>query len=154
MMTKEFKTYLLLMAVLVFFWLNGAIVDSALWAHESYDTPAWAVRNLSIFWLLFSQGLAPLAIVAILKPKWNTIIAFFAAGCWGSLGWDLLFRFLTEGVWIADMKRWFDLGDFGLVIGFTGIWVWLFHIARFLAGLGLFIWLYKRTAEKPPILIK
>lgn len=147
-MNKEFKTYLLLAAVLIFFWLNGSIVDSALWSHESYNTPAWIVRNLSIFWLVFSQALAPLLIVAVLKPKWNTIIAFFAAGCWGSLAWDLLYGLLTRGNAIFDMTNWFNLGDLGFTIRFYGTQVWIFHIARFLAGIGLFVWLYRRTKKE------
>jgi len=146
-MPKSFKTYLLLIAVLIFFWLNGSIIDAALWTHESYNMPDWFVRNLSIFWLVFSQALAPLLIVIILKPKWNSVIAFFAAGCWGGLLWDLVFRFLTDGVWVADMRRWFDLGDLGFVIGFVGIQVWIFHIARLLAGAVLLVWLYRRTKQ-------
>ncbi len=147
-MNKEFKTYLLLIIVLIFFWLNGSIVDSALWFHATYQTPDWVVRNLSIFWLLFSQALAPLLIVLILKPKWNTVIAFFAAGCLGSSLWDFLYGLLTRGTLIFDIKHWFDLGDLGLVIGFTGAEVWIFHILRCLAGLALLIWLYSRTKNE------
>lgn len=144
-MNKEFKTYLTLIAILIFFWLNGSIVDSALWFHNSYNTPDWIVRNLSIFYLLFSQTLAPFLIVYILKPKWNTIIAFGSALCWGGLIWDFLYSILTKGVIISDMTRWFDLGDLGFVVSFTGSEVLIFHIVRFLIGLGLLIWLYRRT---------
>ncbi len=147
-MNKEFKTYVLLMAVLIFFWLNGSIIDSALWFHDTYNTPVWVVHNLSIFWLVFSQTLAPMLIVIILKPKWNTVIAFFTAGCWGSLGWDLLYGLLTRGMMIFDMKRWFDLGDFNFVVNFSGAEVWIFHILRFLVGAGLLIWLYQRTKRE------
>ncbi len=151
-MTKEFKTYLLLIVILIFFWLNGSIIDSALWSHDTYRTPDWIVRNLSIFWLVFSQALAPLLIVTVLKPKWNTVIAFFAAGCWGSSLWDLLYGLLTRGTMIFDIPHWFDLGDLGFVIGFTGIEVWIFHILRWLAGAGLLIWLYQRTKRESLII--
>ncbi len=151
-MNKEFKTYLLLIAVLIFFWLNGSIVDSALWSHDTYRTPAFIVRNLSIFWLVFSQALAPFLIVTVLKPKWNTIIALIAAGCWGSSLWDLLYGLLTRGTMIFDIKHWFHLGDLGFVIGFTGAEVWIFHILRWLVGAGLLIWLYRRTKREALII--
>lgn len=147
-MNKEFKTCLMLIVTLIFFWLNGSIVDSALWFHNSYNTPDWVIRNLSIFWLLFSQALAPFLIIYILKPKWNTIIAFATAGCWGSLIWDLFYSTLTRGVIISDMARWFDLGDLGFVVSFVGSEVLIFHIVRFLVGLGLLIWLYQKTKKK------
>jgi len=150
-MNKEFKTYLLLMAVLLFFWLNGSVVDSALWFHATYQTPDWVVRNLSVFWLLFNQALAPLLIVIVLKPKWNTVIAFLAAGCWGSLAWDLLYGLLTRGTMIFDIPHWFDLGDLGFVIGFVGAEVWIFHVLRFLAGLVLLVWLYRRTRTETAV---
>jgi hypothetical protein len=147
-MNKEFKTYLLLITILIFFWLNGSIVDSTLWFHNSYNTPDWVVRNLSIFYLLFNQILAPFLIVYILKPKWNTIIAFATALCWGGLIWDFLYSILTRGVIISDMARWFDLGDFGFVISFVNSEVLIFHIVRFLIGLILLIWLYQRTKNE------
>ena len=144
-MSQEFKTYLKLIIVLILFWLAGAFVDSALWFHESYRTPAWVVSNLDIFWLALSQALLPLLIVIVLKPKFNTLIAFLTAVCFGSVIWDLVYSLLTRGTLISDsLKRWFSLDNFGLVIGIPMEFVWAFHFARIIIGISLFVWLKKR----------
>ena len=150
-MSDEFKTYLLMIALLIVFWLCGAIVDTSMWGHQTYMTPRWFIRNMHFFWLFLNQGLLPLLIVWLLKPKANTLLAFFTAGAWGSAGWDMLYGYLTRGSVIFDMGRWFALDDIGLIIGFTGNSVVVFLIARLLAGAGLLFWLYRRTKPPPPL---
>ena len=147
-MNKELKNYLQMMGVLVLFWFCGSIVDTALWKHETYMTPAWFIRNLQFFWLVGSQFLAPLLLVITLKPKLNTVIAFFSVGCFSSLLWDLLYFKLTRGQALYDMYRWFDLGDTGLVINIVGPWVLIFHILRLITSILLFYWLYHRIRRE------
>jgi hypothetical protein len=145
-MSHEFKTYLLLILALILFWLTGSFVDSALWFHTSYRTPAWVVTNLDIFWLVLSQGLWPLLLALILKPKFNTLVAFGSAACFGGVAWDLSYSLLTRGAWVSDsLEHWFTLGSSGLVIGIGPEFVWAFHILRLVLGLVLLLWLYRRS---------
>jgi len=136
------------MVVLLFFWICGSIVDTTIWGHSSYHTPAWFIRNLQFFWLVGSQFLMPFLLVLVLKPSWNTVLAFFSAGCLGSLFWDLIYFKLTRSQALYDMNRWFDLGDTGLVINITGSWVLIFHILRLIVGILLFYWLYRRIKQE------
>lgn len=144
-MPREFKTYLYLIAALSLFWLSGSFVDSALWFHASYRTPAWVVGNLDIFWLVFSQFLWPLLIVLILKPKFNTLLAFASAACFGSVIWDLNYSWLTRGRLISDsLLHWFTLGTTGWTISIPASGAWIFHLSRLIIGAFLLLWLYKR----------
>ena len=147
-MSREFKTYLKLIIFLILFWAMGAFVDSALWFHESYRTPAWVVSNLDIIWLGLSQALLPLLIVVALKPKFNTLLAFLTAACFGGVIWDLVYSFLTRGTLISDsLERWFSLDNFGLVVSIPVEFAWAFHFARLIIGMLLFIWLKKRCPK-------
>ncbi|MFA6995013.1 MAG: hypothetical protein WC249_01225 [Patescibacteria group bacterium] len=147
-MSPELKIYIKLIIVLILFWFTGSFIDSALWFHTSYQTPVWVVSHLDIIWLALSQFIWPLLIVLILKPKFNTLLAFMSAACFGSLAWDLTYSLLTRGTLISDsMKRWFSLDDFGLVIGIPQEFAWTFHLSRLVIGGLLFFWLYRRSSE-------
>jgi len=144
-MPQELKTYIKLMIILVLFWLMGSFVDSALWFHVSYNTPQWVVNHLDIIWLALLSFLLPLSIVMILKPKFNTLIAFMSAAFFGSVVWDLTYSLLTRGTLISNsMEHWFSLYDFGLVFGVSQEFAWAFHLARLVIGILLFFWLKKR----------
>ena len=147
-MSQDLKIYIKLMIALVLFWLMGGFIDSALWFHTSYNTPVWVVNHLDIIWLALSQFLLPLSIVMILKPKWNTFIAFLSAAFLGSIVWDLAFSLLTTGMIIGDtMNRWFALDDIGFVIRIPQEYILYFYIARFIISISLFIWLKKRLEK-------
>ena len=144
-MSKEFKTYSWLILVLILFWLTGAFVDSALWFHSSYHTPSWVVSHLDIFWLALSQFIWPLLIVMVLKPKFNSFIAFMSAACFGSVAWDVTYSLLTRGLLVSDsMQRWFSVSDFGFVISIPIEFAWAFYAVRLVMGVLLLVWLKKR----------
>jgi len=150
-MSQELKMYLKLMFVLVFFWLMGGFVDSALWSHATYNTPKWVIDQIDIIWLSLSQFLLPLAMVMILKPKLNSFIAFMSAACFGSMAWDLAYSLLTTGLFIGNtMNRWYALDEIGLVIRIPQEYIPYFYLARFIVGVSFFIWL-KRRLDKETI---
>lgn len=147
-MTKEIKRSILIFVLLLGFWATGAIVDSALWGHSSYRTPAWVIVNMHLFWLVLNQFLLPLAVLLVLTPKLNTLILFLSAAFSGSVLWDLIYSSLTRGELISNsMERWFVLDNFGLVIKISEPQVIYFHIFRILISAGLFYFLYCRLKK-------
>jgi len=149
-MGREMKTYLFLILALTLFWFTGSYVDSALWHHDTYRTPLWVSSHLDIIWLALSQAFFPLLIVFILKPRFNTIIAFISAACFGGVAWDLNYSFLTRGALVSSdsLLRWFCLDDFNFVIGIRGEDALLFHGARLLLGILFLIWLSLRIKKQ------
>ena len=138
-MDKKIKKYVLLFFVLMLFWITGAMVDSLLWFHNSYQTPVWVIENINIFWLVLNQFLLPLAILLIVIPELNTLIFFLGSAFIGGVVWDLFYSLLTRGALISDsMEKWFEIGGFS--IGIQKEYVILFHFIRLLIGFGFF-WL-------------
>lgn len=149
MLNKELKLYLWLILALVLFWFNNSYVDTAMW-HQTYNTPIWVSSHLDIIWLALGQVLLPFLIVIILKPKWNTVLAYLSAIFIGGVLWDLNYSWLTRGTLISDSpKRWFALDDFGLVIGIPQSYALLFHVVRIIVGIVFLLWLISRTQKNP-----
>ncbi|MDO8516707.1 MAG: hypothetical protein Q7S33_01145 [Nanoarchaeota archaeon] len=145
-MDKKIRKYLLLFFVLMLFWITGAMVDSLLWFHDSYQTPIWIVENINIFWLVLNQFLLPLAILLIIMPEFNTLIFFLGSVFIGSVVWDLVYSLLTRGILISDsMEKWFEIGGFS--IGVSKKYALLFYLIRLLIGFGFF-WLLLYRLKK------
>jgi hypothetical protein len=147
-MTKELKKSILIFVLLLGFWATGAIVDTALWGHNSYRTPNWAIENMHLFWLVLNQFLLPLAVIFVLSPKINTLILYLSAALSGSVLWDLIYSVLTRGELISNsMERWFALDNIDLVIKISEPQVVYFHITRIILSAGLFYFLYLRLKK-------
>ncbi|MDD5031797.1 MAG: hypothetical protein PHR36_02000 [Patescibacteria group bacterium] len=144
----ELKKSILIFILLLLFWASGAVVDTALWGHETYRTPDWLIKNLPLFWLVLNQFLLPLLILLIVKPKLNTLILYLSAAFSGSVLWDLIYSVLTRGRLISDsLERWFTLDFLNLIIGVGQSQVIYFHISRLLISVALFYWLYRRLKK-------
>lgn len=145
-MKKEFTTYLLLIFALLIFWYMGSFVDSALWSHKTYGTPMWVVHHMDIIWLTISQTVIPLFIILLLKPKFNSLLAFGSAICFGGVIWDVNYSWLTRGLLISkdSMLRWYVLSDFDFVVGINEEYALLFHGSRIVLGLIVLFWLWFR----------
>ncbi|MDD5291500.1 MAG: hypothetical protein PHZ04_05380 [Patescibacteria group bacterium] len=148
-MNGELKRSILIFCLLLAFWASGAVVDTALWGHETYRTPDWLIKNLHLFWLVLNQFLLPLLVLLAIKPKFNTLILYLSAAFSGSVLWDLIYSVLTRGKLISDsLERWFTLDFLNLVIGVGEAQAIYFHILRILISISLFYWLYRRL-KKP-----
>ena len=148
-MRKELRQTILIFCLLLLFWASGAVVDTALWGHETYLTPSWLVKNLPLFWLVLNQFLLPLLVLLAIKPKLNTLILYLSAAFSGSVLWDLIYSVLTRGKLISDsLERWFTLDFLNLVIGIGESQAIYFHIFRILVSTALFYWLYRRLKRE------
>ena len=146
---KELKQSILIFLLLLLFWASGAVVDTALWGHETYRTPDWLIKNLHFFWLVLNQFLLPLLVLLVIKPKLNTLIVYLSAAFSGSVLWDLIYSVLTRGELISNsLERWFRLDFLNLVIGVGETQVIYFHIFRLLVSATLFYWLYRRLRRE------
>jgi hypothetical protein len=138
-----------MMGALLAFWLSGSFVDSILyffWKHAAYADPTWAVKNQDIIWLVLHNGLLPFVLVLILKPKFNTVLAFLSAAMFGSVIWDLAYCLITRGAWISadSMRKWISLNGTDY-IGLNSIYSCLvFYALRLITGITFFVWLLKR----------
>jgi len=145
----KLKQSILIFCLLLLFWASGAVVDTALWGHETYLTPSWLVKNLPLFWLVLNQFLLPLLVLLAIKPKLNTLILYLSAAFSGSVLWDLIYSVLTRGKLISDsLERWFTLDFLNLVIGIGESQAIYFHIFRLLVSVGLFYWLCRRLVRE------
>ncbi|MFA4833531.1 MAG: hypothetical protein WC619_01630 [Patescibacteria group bacterium] len=148
-MSRELRQSILIFCLLLLFWASGAVVDTALWGHETYRTPDWLVKNLHLFWLVLNQFLLPLLVLLVIKPKLNTLILYLSASFSGSVLWDLIYSALTRGELISNsLERWFTLDFLNLVIGIGESQAIYFHIFRLLASAALFYWLYRRLKKE------
>ncbi|MDD5071814.1 MAG: hypothetical protein PHQ42_03705 [Patescibacteria group bacterium] len=147
-MDKEIRQSILIFCLLLLFWASGAVVDTALWGHETYRTPDWLIKNLHLFWLVLNQFLLPLLVLLVIKPGLNTLILYLSAGFSGSVLWDLVYSLLTRGKFISDsLERWFTLDFLNLTVGFGREQAIYFHIFRILISAALFYWLYRRLKK-------
>ena len=145
----KLKQSILIFCLLLLFWASGAVVDTALWGHETYLTPSWLVKNLPLFWLVLNQFLLPLLVLLAIKPKLNTLILYLSAAFSGSVLWDLIYSVLTRGKLISDsLERWFTLDFLNLVIGIGESQAIYFHIFRILVSTALFYWFFRRLVRE------
>jgi len=145
----KLKQSILIFCLLLLFWASGAVVDTALWGHETYLTPSWLVKNLPLFWLVLNQFLLPLLVLLAIKPKLNTLILYLSAAFSGSVLWDLIYSVLTRGELVSDsLERWFTLDFLNLVIGVGEAQAIYFHIFRLLVSAALFYWFFRRLVRE------